>query len=143
MIQRLLALAVLATLTFAAVTLYALESREVVALRTAGENGRERTTRTWIADADGAAWIEAATPERPFLRDLKHDPTVRLARHGRPLRCRSSVAPNPEGHARIRSLLAEKYGWADCWVALVADTARSLAVRLDCEDDPGTGARAG
>lgn len=135
MLRRIVGTGLLALLAFAAITLYALEGHEVVVLRTSAEDGTERTIRTWIADADGAAWVEAAMPERPFLLDLARDPTVRLDRHGRPLRCRTTVAPNPEGHRRIRELLATKYGWADQWVALVADTERSLAVRLDCVDD--------
>jgi hypothetical protein len=126
-------------LAFAVVTLVALEGREVVILHTHGPDGGERTTRTWIADADGAAWIEAATPERPFLHDLTRAPELVVDRGGRPRRCRAQVAANPEGHRLIRELLAAKYGWADRWIALVADTRRSLAVRLDCED----GAQAG
>ena len=141
MLRRLIGLTLIATTAFSAITLYALEGREVVVLRTTAEDGHDRTTRTWIADADGAAWVEAASPERPFLHDLTRDPTVRLDRNGRPLRCRTSVAPNPEGHRQIRNLLATKYGWADGWIAMVADTERSLAVRLDCEQDPDAGGR--
>ncbi len=140
MVRRVLGVGVLGAVAFAAMTLVALEGREVVVLRTQAADESERATRTWIADADGAAWIEAATPERPFLRDLEREPTLVLDRHGRAQRCRASVAPNPDGHTRIRDLLAAKYGWADCWIALVADTERSLAVRLDCD---AAGARAG
>src|SRR5690349_16206550 len=143
MLRRLLLASLALTTAFAAITLYALEGREVVVLRTAAEDGQERTTRTWIADADGAAWVEAATPERPFLHDLGRDPVVRLDRGGQPLRCRTTVAPNPAGHQRIRDLLAAKYGWADCWIAMVADTQRSIAVRLDCEKDPESAGRLG
>jgi hypothetical protein len=143
MLRRLLGIALLAIAAFAAITLYALEGREVVVLRTTAEDGHDRTTRTWIADADGAAWVEAATPERPFLHDLARDPVVRLERAGRPLRCRTAVASNPEGHRQIRNLLATKYGWADGWIAMVADTERSLAVRLDCERDPDASGRVG
>jgi hypothetical protein len=125
-------------LAFGIVTLVALEGREVVVVRTRAANGTEHATRTWIADADGVAWIEAANPERPFLHDLERDPTLLLDRRGAPHACRASILPNPDGHARIRRLLAEKYGWADCWIAMVADTERSLAVRLDCD----SGARA-
>lgn len=140
--RRSLLLAGLAVLAFAAVTLVALEGREVVVLRTRAADGSERATRTWIADADGAAWIEAANPERPFLHDLDRAPELVLDRAGTARRCHAIVAPNPDGHARIRALLAAKYGWADRWIALVADTRRSLAVRLDCED-AGTEARSG
>ena len=132
--RRWLAAAGAAVLVFGGVTLVALEGREVVVLRTRAADGSERATRTWIADADGVAWIEAANPERPFLHDLERTPELVLDRAGRPHACRASVAPNPDGHARIRELLATKYGWADCWIALVADTRRSLAVRLDCTE---------
>ena len=140
MVRRVLGIGLLGAIAFAAVTLVALEGREVVVLRTHAADGSARATRTWIADADGAAWIEAAMPERPFLRDLEREPTLTLDRHGQPQRCRASVAPNPEGHTRIRDLLAAKYGWADCWIALLADTERSLAVRLECQ---AAGAHAG
>ncbi len=137
MVRRGIAIVVGLTLAFGVVTLIALEGREVVVLRTHAADGTEHTTRTWIADADAATWIEAANPERPFLRDLEHDPILTLDRHGRAQPCRATVAPNPAGHIRIRDLLAAKYGWADRWIALVADTRRSLAVRLDCEPAPG------
>ena len=58
-------------LVFAAVTLLALEGREVVVLRTFDAHGQARETRTWIADADGYAWIEAANPQRPFLLQIE------------------------------------------------------------------------
>lgn len=135
--RRLVIGSVLVVVAFAAVTLVALEGREVVVLHTGGSGGVEHATRTWIADADGAAWVEAANPERPFLHDLEREPALVVDRHGRAERCRATIAANPAGHTRIRELLAAKYGWADCWIALVADTTRSLAVRLDCGDPRG------
>jgi len=35
------------------------------------------------------------------------------------------------GHRRIRSLLRARYGVADAWIGLLADTSRSVAIRLD------------
>lgn len=142
MLRRVLGIGVLSVAIFGTVTLVALEGREVVVLRTHGADGTDHATRTWIADADGAAWVEAANPERPFLRDLAREATLTVDRHGRTQQCRATIAPNPEGHDRIRNLLATKYGWADCWIAMVADTERSLAVRLEC-DGAATGAEAG
>jgi len=132
MVRRGIALAIGLALAFGIVTLIALEGREVVVLRTRAADGTEHTIRTWVADADDATWVEAANPERPFLRDLERDPVLTLDRHGRAQHCRATVAPNPVGHTRIRDLLAAKYGWADCWIALVADTHASLGIRLDC-----------
>ena len=133
LLRRTIAAAVAASLVFGVVTLIALEGNEVVVVRTDAADGTEHATRTWIADAEGAAWIEAANPERPFLHDLEREPTMRLERRGALRRCRAAILPNPDGHQRIRALLAARYGWADRWIALVADTRRSVAVRLDCE----------
>jgi len=121
----------IAAVAFAAVTLVALEGREVVQLRTITPDGGVRTTRTWVADWDGAMWIEAANGQRPFLLDLQARPDVELVRGGRPLPLRAVAVPGPEGHRRIRALLAEKYGWADRWIGLIADTSHSVAIRLE------------
>lgn len=130
--RRLAFAAAASALAFTVVTLLALEGREVVVVRTFDVERRPRETRTWIADADGAAWIEAANPERPFLRELAADPAVEIRRGGVWRSCRAGVQPNPAGHARVRALLRARYGWADRWVGLLADTRRSAAVRLDC-----------
>jgi hypothetical protein len=134
-VPRLLLAAVLPLATAGLLTLYAVEGSEVVVLRTAGGT---RSTRVWIADEAGVPLVEAATPERPFLRDLARDPTVTLVRGGRARRCRAAVLPNPEGHTRVRRLLRAKYGWADRWIALVTDLSRSVGVRLECEVDSAT-----
>jgi hypothetical protein len=123
-------------LALAAVTLLALEGREVVVVRTVQPDGTSRDTRTWIADADGVVWIEAANPERPFLQDVRTRPEVTLRRHGALSRCRADVVPDPDGHARVRRLLTDRYGWADRWIGLFADTSRSVALRLACNGTP-------
>jgi hypothetical protein len=127
-----LGVAVAAAVAFALVTALALEGREVVVLETTDAGGAARRTRTWIADDAGSAWVEAANPDRPFLVDVRRDPTLVLERHGARRECRAEVQPNPEGHERIRRLLRDRYGWADRWIGLVADTTHSLAVRLTC-----------
>ena len=121
-----------ALLVFAGVTLAALEANEVVVLRTVDADGRPRDTRTWVADDGGFAWIEAANPERPFLGELRTHPEVEMRRAGSVRRCRAEPMPNPGGHAHVRALLARRYGWADCWIGMLTDTSRSVAVRLSC-----------
>ena len=117
-------------LAFGAVTWLALEGQEVVVLRTFPAGGAPRETRIWIADDDGALWIEAATPERTWYRDLIADPQLELVRGGRTLALRAEPQPGPDGHARIRALLRARYGWADAYVGLLQDTSTSIAVRL-------------
>jgi hypothetical protein len=119
-----------AALAFAAVTLYALEGREIVVVRTRAPDGSARETRTWVADDGNGVLIEAAFEARPFFQDLLITPEVELVRGARVQRYRATPVPNPGGHARIRALLAEKYGWADWWVGLLQDTSQSVAVRL-------------
>ena len=129
-LRSVLALVLLLAVGFAAVTLTALEGNEVVVVRTHDASGGARETRVWVADADGALWVEAATPERDFYRDLEAQPAAELVRGERTLRVVAHPEPGPAGHAHIRALLAAKYGWADQWVALLQDTSRSVAIRF-------------
>jgi len=130
-LRRLALVLAAGVLGFAAVTLIALEGREVVQLRTITPEGGVRSTRTWVADADGAMWVEAANVQRPFLVDLRAHPDIELVRGGTVLPVRAVAVPGLDAHRKIRSLLAEKYGWADCWIGLLADTSHSEAVRLE------------
>ena len=130
-LRRLAAVLAAAVLGFAGVTLLALEGREVVQLRTVTPESSVRRTRTWVADADGAMWVEAANVQRPFLLDLGAHPDIELVRGGTVLPVRAVAVPGLDAHRKIRTLLAEKYGWADCWIGLLADTSRSEAVRLE------------
>jgi hypothetical protein len=128
--RSLLLITLLGLLVFAGVTLYALEGHEVVVLRTTDERGAVRETRVWIADEADHAWVEAATPERDFYRDLLARPEAELIRGGSASRVRAEPVPGPAPHAHLRALLRAKYGLADWWVGLLQDTSRSVAVRI-------------
>jgi len=128
--RTLLTLAVAGLVAFAVITLYALEGHEVVVLRTTDDRGATRDTRVWIASEGDHAWIEAATPEREFYRDLLAHPEAELIRNEATARVRAEPVPGPEAHAHLRALLRAKYGLADWWVGLLQDTSRSVAVRI-------------
>ena len=128
--RTLLALLALATL-FALVTLAALEGQEVVVLRTSDAQDHARETRTWIADHEAFLWIEAANPEREFYHHIVANPEVELRRDGEWQRYEAVPIATREGHDLVRRLLSRKYGWADRWVGLIADTSRSIAIRLE------------
>jgi hypothetical protein len=115
---------------FGAISLIALEGREVVLVRTVDEHGTVHDTRTWIAEDGEGIWIEAATPDRPFARHIARSAQAEIVRDRDVRRYAASIADNPAGHERIRALLAEKYGWADCWIGLLQDTSGSVAVRF-------------
>jgi hypothetical protein len=123
-------------LAFGATTLIALEGKDVAVLHTRDDAGGARRTRVWIAEHDGALWVESATPERDFYRDLLLRPEIDVEHAGHAQRMIARPEPGAAGHERIRNLLRDKYGWADCWVALLQDTSRSVAVRLDPAPPP-------
>ncbi len=129
--RTLFALAITAALAFAVITVVALEGVEAVDLRTTTSDGGQRTTRIWIAEEDGVLWIEAANPDRPFLHDIEQHPTVELLRDGAIRKYRAVPVPGDDGHRTVRRLLRERYGWADRWVALLADTSGSVGIRLE------------
>jgi hypothetical protein len=132
MARRIVVAGIGLALAFGAITLLALEGGEVVTVRTQDKGGAVRETRTWIVDEAGGSWIEVASPTRPFFWDLLANPDFELWRGGRWQRCRALVAGNPQGHVRIRKLLAAKYGWKDRWIGMLADTRGSVALRITC-----------
>jgi hypothetical protein len=121
----------LALAAFGATTWAALEWDGVAVLLTRAPDGAWRETRVWAVDADGAIWIEAPTPERPWYRDVQLEPTLRLEREGRPAGFRAVPVPGEAPHRRLRGWLRERYGWRDAWVALLQDTSHGVAVRLE------------
>ena len=125
--------AVVLVLAFAATTLVALEGSEVVVLHTGLSRSSPRATRVWIADYGGSPWIESASPEREFYRDILADPHVELQRNGERSKYRAVPVEGREAHELIRSLLRARYGWADTWIGLLADTSNSIAIRLEPE----------
>jgi hypothetical protein len=115
---------------FAAVTWAALESSGVGVLRTRKADGAPRETHVWYAEDGGALWIEAATPEREFLDDVRRSAEIVLVRDGQAATYRARIADGAADHARIRALLRAKYGARDWYVGLLQDTSRSVAVEL-------------
>jgi hypothetical protein len=112
------------------ITWLALESGGVAVLRTQTADGSSRATRVWYAEEEGALWVEAATPEREFVQDLRRNPDVTAVIDGTPSRYHGEVIDAASGHDKIRALLRAKYGVRDWWIGLLQDTSRSLAVKL-------------
>jgi len=115
---------------FVAVTGWALESGGVAVIETRDADGGMRTTRVWYAEPDGELWLEAGTPENPWFVDVQGDPAITFTSDAGPQQYVARAVEDPSGHSRIRSLLREKYGLRDRWIALIFDTSRSIAVRL-------------
>ena len=123
--------ALVTLLVLGGVTWFALEGRDVAILRTQRADGSVRETHVWIAEEGGVRFVEAATPERAWLREAQAQPAIEVVQDGATSRWRAVPEPGAEGHAKIRRLLRAKYGWADQWVTLLQDTSRSVAVRLE------------
>lgn len=116
---------------FAGATWYALEGHDVAVLRTLDPAGASlHSTRVWVSEEGTDLWVEAATAERAWYRDLLANPTVEVVRHGRVHRYVARPHPGASGHRRIRAMLRAKYGLADVWVGLLQDTSRSVAIQL-------------
>ncbi|MFT4570057.1 MAG: hypothetical protein ACI8TX_002442 [Hyphomicrobiaceae bacterium] len=127
------ALALIASplLAAALVTALALEGQEVVVVHTSTADGTVRQTRTWIAkDPAGRIWLEANNPSSPWLLDVLKDPELLVQRGGENIRYRAQPDPSAPRHARVRGLMAAKYGWADTWVGMLFASPHSIAVRL-------------
>ena len=115
---------------FGAMTWWALESGGVAVIETRAPEGTTRSTHVWYTEPGGKLWLEAGTPENPWYRDVQKNPVVRFEAKGRLGRYTARPVVEASGHARIRSLMREKYGLRDRWVALLFDTSHSVAVEL-------------
>jgi hypothetical protein len=102
--------------------------REVIVLRTEGDDGTWLESRLWIVDDAGASWLHGG--DSRWMRNLKARPVVELVRGGEARRHRAEVVPGP--HPRIDELLRAKYGLADRWVRFLGpDGESTAAVRLE------------
>ncbi len=135
--RRVLVVLVVGVLLFAGITWAALELPEVAVLRTTGPDGAPVTTRVWVAEEGGHLWLEAPNRERPWLRHVESDPVVELTRRGETRRYGTSVLAGPAATRHIRRLFRDKYGIADWWVGVLADTSASFAVRLEALEPEG------
>lgn len=128
--RRALAAAAVALLLFVTISGWALESSGVAVIETRAPDDEVRSTHVWHAVHEGDIWLEAGTPENPWFRDVLRSPRVVVSLGGSRGEYLAEPVRAPDGHTRIRALLREKYGLRDCWVGLLVDTSRSVAVRL-------------
>ena len=128
-----------AALGFLLITWWALESGGVAVIETRADDGSLRSTHVWFVEPDGELWVEAGTPENGWYLDVLRDPALSFSadrRSGRYLAERVSgdntdrTDGADEAHARVRSLLREKYGFRDFWISLIFETSNSIAMRL-------------
>ena len=108
---------------------------EVVTLHTRSADGEWKTTPLWVVDFGDTSYLRAGTPEGSgWVARLQANPEVRLERSGKVTDVRLV-----EDAARLQAVhekMAQKYGWADDYVALMSgDRSASLAFRIDVPDE--------
>ena len=129
-IQRFVLVLLALLIALVALTWWALAASDVAVVETAMEDAGLRRTHVWFVTVDDAVLIEAGTPDNGWYVDARRSGRLRIVEPAHIARaCPAEVLANPDGHERIRSLLREKYGLRDLWIAMIFDTSRSLAVR--------------
>lgn len=101
---------------------------EVVTLHTR-EGGEWKTTPLWIVDVGTGEFLRAGNPESGWVLRYRADPSARLERRGE--LADVTLAEEPGMNPEVTRLMAEKYGWADDFVGLMAgDRSQALPLRV-------------
>ena len=126
-------IAVLAGSVALLATIYtASESGEVIELTTTGD-GSSATTRLWIVDHDGSAWLRSGSPDSQWYARIIADPHVSVSRGGEQF---NAVAiPEPGAVETINALMREKYGFADQVIDTVFGRTDAIPIRLIPDTD--------
>lgn len=130
-VRRVAALALaLVLLVLGGVTLI-FEGGEVVALETRDAAGAH-TTRLWVVDHEGFAWLRTGDPGSPWLARLRTNPEVAVTRAGERRAYRAMPVDDAATRERVNALTLDKYGAAERLLrAATLDPARTTAVRLE------------
>ena len=108
--------------------LAASERVEVVELHTADETGEMMTTRLWIVDLDGDAYLRGDDGSG-WVERLKKSDTIELTRGGESIRYQWEMVPG--NIDAVNKLMREKYTWGDDVITmLVGSREASNAIRL-------------
>jgi hypothetical protein len=107
------------------------ESGEVVVLKTKSEHATQpdHETRIWVVDEDGKQWIRAGDPHSTWLVAIQRDPLVEVVRGEKS--AAYTAVPDVASRARINTLYAAKYGWADAYIAMLFGRDDATPIRLD------------
>lgn len=119
---------VLMSLLFTAQRL-ASERVEVVELHAPNAAGEMITTRLWIVDEGGQAYLRVGASGSGWFDRLQSAAAIELTRNGE--RHRYRAEPRPEKSAAINELMQAKYTWGDSFMAaLVGSRDGSIPIAL-------------
>lgn len=103
---------------------------EVVVLQTLDAAGAPHETRLWVVDDDGNAWLRAGMPTSSWFLRLEANPHVQLTRGATTGPYLAEPVHDPAVRDRIHALMADKYGFAETFIAASRDGSFSIPVRL-------------
>jgi hypothetical protein len=107
------------------------ESAEVVVLETSDAGGTQ-TTRLWVVDHEGHAWLRTGDPSAAWLARLRANPEVVVTRAGRRQELRAVVVEDAATRDAVNRLTLEKYGWRERVLrAVMMDPAGVQPIRLE------------
>ncbi len=104
---------------------------EVVTVKTARSGGTTKSTRLWVVDDGGYAWLRAGMGHAAWVGQAQTAGDLVMTRAGVDHRYRVAVFDDPETRDRIHRLMAEKYGARDRFIDMIRESARSIAIRLE------------
>ncbi|MEN8161781.1 MAG: hypothetical protein ABFS41_17055 [Myxococcota bacterium] len=107
------------------------ESAEVVVLETAAADGTQ-TTRLWVVDHEGHAWLRTGDPSAAWLARLRANPEVVVTRAGQRQELRAVLVDDAAARDAVNQLTLEKYGWRERVLrAAMMDPAGVQPIRLE------------
>jgi len=107
------------------------ESGEVVVLETRAAAGAH-STRVWVVDDAGFAWLRTGDPTSPWLARLRANSEVAVTRAGERREYRAVPLDDAAARDRVNALTLEKYGLAEEILrALMMDPAGVTPIRLE------------
>jgi hypothetical protein len=105
------------------------EQGEVVVVTTFDGSGDAHTTRLWVVDAEGRAWLRSGAPGSAWYLRVSENPLVRVDRGA--VKTVASATPVVEKRDEINRLMREKYGWADQFIGALFGRDDAIPLRLD------------
>jgi hypothetical protein len=102
---------------------------EVATLYTTDGVGKIHTSSIWVIDHGHEIWIRSLDPTSLWLDRLISHPEVKLLRGG--ALTAFHATPFTHRRERVNALMAERYGWADWFLAKIEGRDDAVPVYLD------------
>ena len=105
------------------------EQGEVVVLTTFDSSGEPHSTRVWVVDLEGHAWLRSGAPTSAWFARIKDNPLVRVERDGNQFTATANTMIDRRGD--INAAMRDKYGWADQYIGFLFGRDDAVPLRLD------------